>query len=71
MNKIKKLRKQLKEMGINKAQGESMTTEGYPAIMVRWNGDEEIFTGIDPLGDPGLNEYTEQRLERFKDENLS
>ena len=63
------LRKQLSKLGINKAQAHTMTTEGYPAIKVRWNGDEEIFTGYDELN-PFDEEMVEAKFGRFKDENI-
>lgn len=47
-----------------------MTSEGYPAIKVRWNGDEQIFTGYDELN-PFDEEMVKARFDRFKDENLS
>lgn len=59
----KNLRKQLAELGINKAQANAGTSEGYPAIWLRWNGDEEVFTG-------GLDDEYTRRLSRFKDSNL-
>ena len=69
---VKSLRKQLSNLGINEAQAENMTSEGHPAIMVRWNGDEEVFTGYDDTydADPRDAEYAEQRLSRFKDSNI-
>lgn len=67
MNKVQKLRKQLAKLGINKAQAEAGTSEGYPAIWVRWNGDSEVFTGCDELNP---NDPMAARVERFEDSKL-
>lgn len=69
---FKNLRKQLTQLGINKAQAESITSEDYPAVMVRWNGDKAVFAGYADGydADPLDAEYAEQRLSRFKDSNL-
>jgi len=66
-----KLRKQLAEMGITKAAANEGTSEGYPVIFLRWNGRDDVYTGI--IGnemDPMAQEITEQRFIQFKDENL-
>ncbi len=69
---LNKLRKQLASLGINKAQANAGTSEGHPAIFVRWNGDEEVFTGYADNydADPRDRECAERRLSRFKDSNL-
>jgi hypothetical protein len=64
---IKQLRKQLRDIGINKAQAGFGTSEGYPAVFVRWNGQEEVFTGLD-TNDP--DDIALIKLEKFKDSNL-
>jgi hypothetical protein len=64
---IKQLRKQLKSIGITKAQADAGTSEGYPAVWVRWNGQEEVFTGLD-ANDP--NDIALIKLEKFKDSKL-
>ena len=64
---IKQLRKQLRSIGINKEQAEAGTSEGYPAVWVRWNGQEEVFTGLDET-DP--NDIALTKLARFKDSKL-
>ena len=66
---LNKLRKQLSDLGINKAQADAGTSEGSPVIFVRWNGDEETFSGYNEL-DPFEEEIVEARLERFKDSNI-
>lgn len=68
----KNLRKQLSNLGINKAQAANITSEGNPAVLVRWNGDEEVFTGYADGhdADPREAEYAKQRLARFQDSNL-
>jgi hypothetical protein len=65
---IKKLRNQLKSLGINKAQADAGTCEGKPAVWLRWNGDEEVFTGVatDNPFDPMVS-----RIERFEDSKLN
>jgi hypothetical protein len=63
----KQLKKQLEEMGITRAIESVGTSEGYPAIFLRWNQDTEVFTGADLL-DP--DDPMAARVERFKDENL-
>jgi hypothetical protein len=64
----KKLLNQLKEMGISRAVSGKGTSEGYPAIFLRWNGDSEVFTGCDMLNP---NDPEAARVERFKDSKLS
>ena len=65
-----KLQAQLNEMGINKAYAGVGTSEGWPVVFLKWNGQEDIFGGYD---DDNLlaQMETEQRLSRFKDENLT
>ena len=61
------LKKQLKKMGITKAVAAVGTSEGYPAVFLRWNGDKEVFTGAnenDPF-DPMAS-----RVSRFEDSKL-
>ncbi len=65
--KIQNLRKQLSKLGVNKAQADAGTSEKYPAIFVRWNGDEEVFTGCDPLNPYDANA---ERVSRFADDKL-
>lgn len=67
MNKFKDLRKKLSKLGINKAQAEAGTSEGHPAIWLRWNGDSEVYTGHDEMNpfDPMAD-----RVARFEDSNL-
>lgn len=69
---IRKLRQQLAGLGINNAQADAGSCDGYPAIFIRWNGDEEVFTGYADGydADPRNAEMAEQRLARFKDSNL-
>ncbi len=64
----KQLKKQLKQMGITKAVAGIGTSEGHPAVFLRWNGDKEVFTGANDL-DP--NDPMAIRVERFKDNKLS
>jgi len=63
----KQLKKQLKQMGITKAIASVGTSEGYPAVFLRWNGKEEVFTGVDSLNP---HDPMAARVERFKDSNL-
>ncbi len=65
--KVQNLRNQLSKLGVNKAQADAGTSEGYPAIFVRWNGDEEVFTGYDPLNHYDVNA---ERVARFADDKL-
>lgn len=65
--KVQILRKQLSRLGINKAQAEAGTSEGNPAIWLRWNGDNEVFTGCDELNP---NDPMAARVERFGDNKL-
>jgi len=61
------LKKQLAGMGITKAVCCVGTSEGLTAVFLRWDGREEIFTGMDELNplDPSA-----ARVESFKDSNL-
>lgn len=63
----KQLVKQLKKMGITKAVSHTGMSAGYPAVFLRWNGDEEVFTGSNEL-DP-FDPMT-VRAERFRDDKL-
>jgi len=64
---IKTLRNQLSKLGVNKAQADAGTSEGYPAVFVRWNGDEEVFTGYDAMNPYDVNA---ERVARFADDKL-
>jgi hypothetical protein len=64
----RKLVKQLKQMGITKAVSSTGTSEGYPAVFLCWNGDEEVFTGSNEH-DP--SDPMSRRVERFQDSKLS
>ena len=63
----RQLKQQLKQMGITKAVAGVGTSEGYPAVFLRWNGDEEVFTGADENNpfDPMAS-----RVSRFEDSKL-
>lgn len=65
----KTLAAQLQKLGITKAVGDYGTSEGYPAIYLRWNGESEAFCGYDELN-PLDEEETRRKLDRFMDKNL-
>lgn len=66
--KVQNLRNQLSKLGVNKAQAEAVKSEGHPAVMVRWNGSEELFTGYDVTNPYDTNK---ERVTRFSDDKLS
>jgi len=65
------IKKQLKELGVTKAVAEPITVNGDQAALLRWNGEEVYFFGIDYSGDPYQIEISEHVIEYFKDSNLS
>ena len=69
--KIKDIKQQLNDMGISEAIASTGTVDGSLAAFLRWNGDEEYYTGADlPEGwHPDL-QIASERLAKFKDENL-
>ena len=67
----KALRKQLSNIGINKAQAEFMSYDGSPAIRISWQGETDYFFGYYEDLDYYDRPEVERRFEQFKDENLS
>lgn len=68
MNKVKQLKQELKSVGINKAIAGTGTAYGSPAVILRWDGDEEFYAGLD-WSDP--DSYAAKTLiARFADRNL-
>ena len=55
----KQLKAHLKELGIVNAVAEPLTTEGYPAFILRKDGKEEIYTGFD-LEDEEYQNYLKE-----------
>ncbi len=70
----KQIRKQLEQMNINEAAAEDMNTSGNAAVMLRWNGQEQVFAGIETAGSTTdweqVNNKKLELMEEWADENL-
>jgi len=73
----KEIRKELKELGIEKAIVVGNTTyDGIPCIQLRWNGDEHVVSathfafGAEDIRDESDDQYIKWLKSTYADSNL-